>query len=316
MRRSALLGRRLLPALVLVLAIGAGVAYAAIPGATGVISGCFKTASDGDGSKGTLRVIDPAQGETCKKSETALSWNDRGPKGEKGEAGAAGAAGPAGPQGPQGPQGPKGEKGETGDPGAIGPAGPQGAAGERGQQGPQGGAGPAGAMGPQGPQGPAGPEGPRGFTGPPGVQGPAGPALTNVQSLEGIPCTPGRWQATWQTTWPTTLDVTVAGNAVSLTCDPRPSVALSVTWNDHDLAFNVYNTEDCADGTCSPYRQCFAPFNQPTGPFTCTVTVPVDATIDIRDPRIGALPPWGGACAGAQPARCTLLMDADKAISK
>lgn len=95
-----------------------GVAYAAIPGTDGVINGCRSEAS------GVLRAID--EGDSCRKDEQPLSWNQAGP------------AGPAGPQGPQGPQG------------APGPEGPQGPQGEQGLQGP------AGAQGEQGLQGPAG----------------------------------------------------------------------------------------------------------------------------------------------------------------
>jgi large repetitive protein len=46
---------------------------------------------------GFLRQIDA--GASCKRTETAVSWNIQGP------------AGPAGPAGPQGPQGPKGDPG-------------------------------------------------------------------------------------------------------------------------------------------------------------------------------------------------------------
>jgi hypothetical protein len=57
----------------------AGIAYAVIPDANGVIHGCY--AKDG-----SLRVSDSG----CKKSETALDWNQSGPTG---------AAGPPGPPG-------------------------------------------------------------------------------------------------------------------------------------------------------------------------------------------------------------------------
>lgn len=74
---------RLVVALLLVIALGAGVAYAAIPDAGGVIHGCFKKSGgddddDGGNGKGSLRVIDTDKGERCKKSETALDWNQRG----------------------------------------------------------------------------------------------------------------------------------------------------------------------------------------------------------------------------------------------
>lgn len=97
----------------------AGVAFGAIPGTGGVISACY------DNQIGLARIYD-AQGSTpkaCGRNETAISWNQQGPKGDKGD---------TGPQGPAGP---------TGATGAAGPAGP---------------AGPAGAAGPAGPAGPAG----------------------------------------------------------------------------------------------------------------------------------------------------------------
>jgi hypothetical protein len=65
------------------LALGSGIAWASIPDAGDLIHGCF------DG-KGTLRVIDGST-STCKNGETALSWNQIGPRG---------ATGPQGPAGP------------------------------------------------------------------------------------------------------------------------------------------------------------------------------------------------------------------------
>jgi hypothetical protein len=64
-------------------AVAAGVAYATIPDAAGVIHGCY-------GKAGTLRVIDPGAGGACAANETALEWSQEGP------------AGPPGPPGPQG----------------------------------------------------------------------------------------------------------------------------------------------------------------------------------------------------------------------
>jgi hypothetical protein len=151
----------------------AGVALGAIPGAGGVLTGCY-------GQNGILRMIDSDAGDACNKSETPISWNQVGPKGDpgpsgpKGDEGEAGAAGPVGPQGPQGPQGERGPQGE------LGPMGPEGVKGETGATGPQGDKGDAGAVGaqgPQGPQGPEGPQGPKGDTGPQGPEGPPGPSL-------------------------------------------------------------------------------------------------------------------------------------------
>ena len=54
----------------------AGVAWAAIPGAGGVISGCYGKQS------GILRVIDAAAGDDCNNSsELPISWNEQGQPG-------------------------------------------------------------------------------------------------------------------------------------------------------------------------------------------------------------------------------------------
>lgn len=66
---------------VLGLVIAGGVAYAAIPGGTGVISGCFNNVHGG------LRMIDTEAGDTCKNNETAISWNQQGPPGPQGPPG-------------------------------------------------------------------------------------------------------------------------------------------------------------------------------------------------------------------------------------
>jgi hypothetical protein len=47
-------------------------AFASIPDANGVFHGCVRT------STGALRIIDTDKGETCKASETAVSWNKEG----------------------------------------------------------------------------------------------------------------------------------------------------------------------------------------------------------------------------------------------
>jgi hypothetical protein len=113
------------------------VALAAIPGAGGVITGCYSK------KDGKLRVIDaqavPAQ--ICTAKETQLTWNQTGPQGPQGVPGATGATGPAGPQGPKG------------DTGATGPQGLPGLAGPAGSTGATGAAGPAGPTGPKGDKG-------------------------------------------------------------------------------------------------------------------------------------------------------------------
>src|SRR5438128_2688192 len=67
--------------------LAAGIARATIPDAQGVIHGCVRN--------GDLRVIDTASA-ACKDNETALVWNQQGPKGDTGDTGAQGVAGPPG----------------------------------------------------------------------------------------------------------------------------------------------------------------------------------------------------------------------------
>jgi hypothetical protein len=85
------------------LALGAGVAFAAIPGPDGVIHACYKS------NTGALRVVDTAN--QCSGNEVALAWNQKGEKGDQG------------PPGPPGPPGAKGDKGDAGPPGPPGPPG-------------------------------------------------------------------------------------------------------------------------------------------------------------------------------------------------
>ncbi|HEY1532434.1 MAG TPA: type VI secretion system tube protein Hcp, partial [Polyangiaceae bacterium] len=106
-------------------------AYAATP-AAGVINACY------DSGNGAVRIIDPAN-DSCKKKETAISWNQTGPAGAAGPAGAVGSAGVAGPAGLTGTPGAMGAPGANGSPGAAGPqgvAGPAGPAGAAGSAGP------------------------------------------------------------------------------------------------------------------------------------------------------------------------------------
>jgi hypothetical protein len=94
MRRWKFRGRRTAGALVvLMLLLGAGIAYAAIPDDNGVIHGCYTNRG------GILSVIDPSAGQHCSALQTPIDWNQQGPKGD---------TGPQGPQGDPGPQGPPG----------------------------------------------------------------------------------------------------------------------------------------------------------------------------------------------------------------
>ena len=151
-------------------AAAGGVAYATSSSGGGVIHGCY------DARTGALRVIDP--GGKCTAGETALSWNQTGPRGDtgrQGPKGATGATGPAGLKGDTGATGPADPAGPTGATGATGPAGPAGGAtGATGPTGPAGPTGATGATGPTGPTGATGPAGPKGDTGDTGPEGPAG----------------------------------------------------------------------------------------------------------------------------------------------
>ncbi len=59
---------------------GAGVAFATIPDAGGVIHACYDT------SKGNVRIID-SPSQACASKETAVSWNQTGPQGPAGSGG-------------------------------------------------------------------------------------------------------------------------------------------------------------------------------------------------------------------------------------
>ncbi len=61
---------------------GATYAASVIPGADGVIHGCYRA------SDGRLRVIDPARA-TCRRDEAPIQWNERGPQGNPGPPGPA-----------------------------------------------------------------------------------------------------------------------------------------------------------------------------------------------------------------------------------
>jgi hypothetical protein len=137
-------GARMLLLATAMLAGAAGIALATIPGATGVINGCYEKRT------GLLRVIDAEAGKTCTQWETPISWNQKGLKGDQGLQGLQGEKGDTGAVGPQGPQG---ETGATGAQGERGLQGEKGAKGDQGVPGIQGERGPQGEQGPQGPPG-------------------------------------------------------------------------------------------------------------------------------------------------------------------
>ena len=80
-RRFGTLGN----SLILVLAATLGFGALSMATSSGVIDGCYGNTT------GILRVL--SSGDTCRSSETSISWNQQGP---------------AGPQGATGPQGPAG----------------------------------------------------------------------------------------------------------------------------------------------------------------------------------------------------------------
>jgi hypothetical protein len=142
-RRLSLLG--------LVVGVGvavAGIAYASIPDANGVIHACYNA------DTGALRVFGKSKDfQQCNANEKALDWSQTGPTGLTGPTGPTGATGLTGDTGPTGPTGaigetgPTGATGPTGDTGATGPTGPTGATGNTGPMGPTGATGPMGPTG-------------------------------------------------------------------------------------------------------------------------------------------------------------------------
>ena len=85
-------------ALLVVLALGAGTVYAAIPNGSGTYYACFTK------STGVIKLINYPKVQ-CATGQQLIKWNAKGP------------AGPQGAQGAQGEQGPKGDPGAKGDPG-------------------------------------------------------------------------------------------------------------------------------------------------------------------------------------------------------
>jgi hypothetical protein len=93
---------------VLALAV-APAAIAAIPAASGVIHGCYSTAS-----AHTLRVIDTSKVSRCPSGTKSLTWSQQGPQGLQGVQGVQGFQGNQGIQGIQGPPGGQGQRGIQG----------------------------------------------------------------------------------------------------------------------------------------------------------------------------------------------------------
>ena len=94
-------------ALLVVLALGVGTVYAAIPNGSGTYSACLVKAT------GTVRLINFPKVDTCPKGQKLIDWKRTGPQGAAGAAGAQGPQGVPGAQGAPGPQGPVGTAGVT-----------------------------------------------------------------------------------------------------------------------------------------------------------------------------------------------------------
>ena len=81
----------LVVAVLIVLALGVGTVYAAIPNGNGTYRACL--AKD----TGSVRLINYPKVKTCPKGQKLIDWNAKGPQGPAGPVGATGPAGPAGP---------------------------------------------------------------------------------------------------------------------------------------------------------------------------------------------------------------------------
>ena len=142
--------------------------------------------------------------------------------------------------------------------------------------------------------------------------------MAHLADLNGTPCDDTTNQ--WQKVWPATVELTIASSgAVTITCAPAPSATVTVTWNNRDAAFNVYNADDDPSDGRSPYRQCFAGVQ--AGPtFTCSIPVPQGARVELSasPPFGGSMQSWGGACAGVGSIafrQCVLVVNANTSVS-
>ena len=76
------MGKRTLVFSAALVAVAVGsIAWGAIPGGTGVITGCYNKTT------GALRVVDAEAGASCTPAERPLEWNQTGPEGPPGAAG-------------------------------------------------------------------------------------------------------------------------------------------------------------------------------------------------------------------------------------
>lgn len=82
-------GGRVALAAAALFAVAGGLAYAAIPDASGVMLACYRISTDDQ--KGQLRVVDSAA--SCRSNEAPTQWNVAGAQGAQGPAGEDGADG-------------------------------------------------------------------------------------------------------------------------------------------------------------------------------------------------------------------------------
>ena len=125
-------------AMLLVVSVGVGAAFAVAADGPKSVASCTKLAKSTLGFK-------PGTSATKKRATIReICKGSRGPRGL------------VGPRGATGPAGSAGTPGATGAAGATGPTGPAGATGDAGATGPTGPTGDTGATGPTGPTGPSG----------------------------------------------------------------------------------------------------------------------------------------------------------------
>ena len=226
--------------------VGGAIAFGAVGGG-GAINGCY------DKTNGNLRVLVPGAKNSCRRSESRISWNQQGP------AGATGAVGPAGPGGPAGPQGPAGPTGAAGANGNAGSAGPSGATGATGDTGPTGATGATGPAGPSGPTGPSGPSGPAGVGG-------ALSSLTYVTTtVSWHPANPAAYQYYGEAVCPAGLHA-IGGAAENSSGVPLPQFPSDGSGNRNpgNTAWSAHSADSASDAS-TVYVIC-APAGVVTGP--------------------------------------------------
>ena len=167
-----------------------GLAYGAIPGNDGSITACYRKTGSLVDAQGVVRIVDNAS--QCRTYETAISWNQTGPKGDPGTPGAKGDKGDAGTPGGKGDKGDPGTPGAKGDKGDAGTPGAKGDKGDPGTPGAKGDTGTPGAKGDAGAKGDTGSPGAKGDPGTPGAKGDKGDAGTpGAKGDQGTPGAPG-----------------------------------------------------------------------------------------------------------------------------